>query len=231
MASSRTAIGTATLTASFALAMLSAAAFAGDLSVYRDFRFGADVPTVAKLARMNQAQVQTLHRRPALIQSLEWRPQSISWSAASEAAQSVVFDFSGGRLYRIAVDYDRRETEGLTADDMVEAISTAYEIPSDYPVPAKTVQTSMGDQEQILARWEDARYRFDLVLSSYGPGYRLVGIEKRAEAAAQSSSLEAARMDDLEAPRKEAARIAAEEVAATATQGRARIVNKPKFRP
>lgn len=231
MVSFRVTHATVALLSFLVLGLMSAPAVAGDLSRYRDFRFGAGVPTVAGLAGMNPAQAQAVHRRPALIQNLEWRPQSINWSAAAEAAQSVVFSFRNGELYRIAVDYDRNETEGLTADDMVEAISANYGTPSSYPAPVRMVLNSLGDEERVVARWEDSLYQFDLVLSSYGPGYRLVGIQKKADAAAQVSSLEATRLDDLESPRKEAARIAAELDAAKAIQGRARIVNKPKFRP
>lgn len=231
MVSPEVTIRGAALASLLALGMISAPAFAGDLSRYRDFRFGADVPTVARLAGLNPTQVQAIHRRPVLIQNLEWHPQSMNWAATSESAQNVVFSFKGGELYRIAVDYDRHETEGLTVGDMVEALSVNYGIPSNYPVPAKLVETPLGDQEQLLARWEDPLYRFDLIISSYGSGYRLVGVEKRIDAAAQTSSLEAARLDELEAPQREAARIAAEQVAAQAAQGRARSLNKPRFRP
>lgn len=231
MASLGVSIRKTTLTSLLVLGVMSAPAFAGDLSRYRDFHFGADLPTVAKMAGMNPAQAQAIHRRPALIQNLEWHPQSINWSTKTESAQNVVFSFYGGELFRIAVDYDRKETEGLTADDIVEAISVTYGIPTTYPAPAKIVLTPLGDQEEVLARWEDPLYCFDLIRSSYGPSFRLVGVLRKVAAAAQASSLEATRLDELEAPQRDAARIASEQEATRAMLERARIVNKPKFRP
>lgn len=213
------------------LVLGAAPAIAGDLSRYRDFQLGADLPTVAKIAGMSESQALAIHRRPDLLQNLEWRPQTLNWSARAESARSVVFGFHNGGLFRIEVDYDRNETEGLTADDMVEAVSITYGIPTSYPMPARTEQTSLGDQEQALARWEDPQYRFELIRSSYGPSFRLVGVLKKLEAAALRSSLEATRLEDLEMPQREAARVAADQDAAKAMQGRARIVNKVKFRP
>jgi hypothetical protein len=59
----------------------------------------------------------------ALMQELQWRPQPLGTSSQTESAKDVVFSFYEGKLFRIVVDYDRYETEGLTADDFVDAIS------------------------------------------------------------------------------------------------------------
>ena len=40
--------------------------------------------------------------------------------------KEVVFSFYDGELFRIVVNYDRYQTEGLTAEDFVEAISATY---------------------------------------------------------------------------------------------------------
>ena len=97
--------------------------------------------------------------------------------------------------------------------------------------PAKAVQDPYGDQEEILARWQDPQYRFDLIRSSYGPTFRLVGTLTRLEAPAQAAATEAARLDDKEAPQREAERIAKDEETERAKLDKARLVNKPKFRP
>ena len=83
----------------------------------------------------------------------------------------------------------------------------------------------------ILAQWQDLQYRFDLIRSSYGPSFRLIGVVKGLEAQAQAATLEAKRLDDLEAPQRDAARLASEGEAAKAKLEKARLVNKPKFRP
>ena len=132
----------------------------------------------------------------------------------------MVFSFYDGELFRIAVDYDRYETEGLTADDFVDAISATYGTAAKPAAPAKAVPGSYGDQEEVLAQWQDSQYRFDLIRSSYGPSFRLVGVLKRLEAPAQAATLEAKRLDDQEAPQRDAARIASEEEAAKAKLGK-----------
>ena len=211
--------------------VMPAATLAGDLSKYRNFQLGTDLSTVAKQAGANPSQAKVIHRRPALIQELEWRPQPLGSSSQTEPAKEVVFSFYDGELFRIVVDYDRYETEGLTADDFVDAISATYGPAAKPAAPAKVAPGSYGDQEEILAQWQDSQYRFDLIRSSYGPTFRLVGVIKRLEAPAQAATLEAKRLDDQEAPQRDAARIASEEEAAKAKLEKARLVNKPKFRP
>lgn len=211
--------------------VMSSAALAADLSQYRGFRFGSDLSIVAGHAGANPSQAKVIHRRPALIQELVWEPKSLGSSSRTEPAKEIVFSFYDSELFQIAVDYDRYETEGLTADDFVEAISATYG-PSAKPAsPAKVASPGYGNQEEIVAEWQDSQYRFDLIRSSYGPTFKLVGIMKRLEAPAEAATLEAKRLDDQEAPQRDAARIASEEQAAKTTLEKARLVNKPKFRP
>jgi hypothetical protein len=211
--------------------VISAATLTGDLSNYRNFRFGTDLSTVVKQARANPAQAKVIHRRPALIEELEWRPQPLDASSQTEPAKQVVFSFYDGALFRVVVDYDRYETEGLTADDFVDAISAMYGPATKLSPPAKVASGSYGDQQEILAQWQDPEYRFDLIRFSYGPTFRLVGVMKRLEGPAQAATFEAKRLDDQEAPQREAARLASEEEAAQTKLEKARLVNKPKFRP
>jgi len=211
--------------------VMPAATLAGDLSKYRNFELGTDLSTVAGQTGANPSQAKVIHRRPVLIQELEWRPQPLGASSQPEPAKEVVFSFYDGKLFRIVVDYDQYETEGLTADDFVDAISATYGPGAKPAAPVKVAPGSYGDQEEILARWQDLQYRFDLIRSSYGPRFRLIGVVKGLEAQAQAATLEAKRLDDLEAPQRDAARLASEGEAAKAKLDKARLVNKPKFRP
>ena len=211
-----------------AVASLAAAA---DLSKYRDFQLGADLPTVARLIGASPSQAKLIHSRPALVQELAWRPQSLGPSPKVESAEAVSFSFYNGTLFRIGIKYDRYATEGLTAEDFVEAISATYGPPAKLRPPVRPLKESYGDQEETVARWEDPQYRFELVRASYGPTYTLVGILKSLEAPVQAANVEAKRLDDLEAPQRDAARAEAEQNAKAATLEKARVVNKAKFRP
>ena len=204
---------------------------ADDLSKYRAFQLGADLPTVAKLMGVDPSQAKLIHSRPALVQELEWRPQTLGPLPKPESVEEVIFRFYNGTLFRIAVKYDRYATEGLTTEDFIDAISVIYGPAATLPPSVKPEKDSYGDQEETIARWDDPQYRFDLVRASYGPTYTLVGILKSLEGPVQAAKVEAKRLDDLEAPQREAARAAAEESAKVATLEKARLVNKAKFRP
>ena len=209
---------------------LQAASPTGDLSKYRGFQFGADLAAVARQAGVDPSQVKVIHSRPALIQELEWHPRSPGVSHLTESAKSVVFSFYADELFRIVVDYDRYETEGMTDADFVEAISAIYGTAAQPAVSAKVAQ-GYGQAEEIIAQWQDPQYRFELLRYSYGPTLKLVGVSKKLEAPAQAAATEAKRLDDQEAPQRDAARLASEAGAAKAKLDNARIVNKPKFRP
>lgn len=213
------------------LAAMPATAPAGDLSKYRDFQLGMDLADVAKHAGMVPSQAEVIHRRPALIHELKWRPQSLGLPSRPESAQEVIFSFIGGELFRIEVKYDRYETEGLTVGDIVDAMSTAYGMPETPTAKVKALPRLYGDVEEVIARWQDSSFRFDLIQSSYGPSYRLIGVQKQLDAAAKTSTAESRRLDDLEAPQRDAARLESQAEAAKAKLEKARLLNRPKFRP
>lgn len=205
--------------------------FAGDLSRYRDFQLGMDLPTVAKHARMSPSQANVVHLRPALIQELEWRPRPLGPSSQAEPAKEVIFSFYNGELFRIAISYDRYDTEGLTPADLVEAISATYGT-ATRPVAASSASPApYGDSDEVVARWQDSQYSFDLIRSSYGPSFRLVAASRRLDALAQTAIAEADRLDQQEAPQRNVARLKKEADEERAKQDKARLANKPNFRP
>lgn len=214
-----------------AFGVMSAIAWPADLSKYRNFQLGADLPTIAKQVGANPPQAKAIQRRPALIEELEWRPQPLGPSAQSESANQVIFSFYDGELFRIAITYDRYETEGLTADDFIESISAIYGIAERPVAPASAVRGQYGDKEEVVAQWQDSDYCFSLIRSSYSPIFSLVGLLKRLQAPAQAAITEAKRLNDLEAPQRAAERIADEKETELVKLERSRLLNKPKFRP
>ena len=218
------------LTAALLLGVAAAPANASDLSTYRKFRFGTDLATIATQTGVDASRVKIVHLRPALIQELEWRPGYLGPTTDPDTVKELVFRFYQGELYQIAVSYERFGTEGMTVDDFKEAISTTYG-PAVAPVPSTALpaEGSSGSDE-VVAQWKDALHQYDLIRSAYGPTFRLVGTQKKLETLAQAAAVEAARLDDQEAPQREAARRAHDEQAAAAQLDKARLTNKPKFR-
>lgn len=209
----------------------SRAITAAELSKYREFQLGSDISTVARQAGTSAAEAKTLHRRPVLIQEIQWRPGKPGAAPVGETAKDVVLTFADGKLFRITVKYDRYDTEGLTTEDLVEAISTTYGAAVTPPPKVKSTQTYYEDEEIVLAQWQDPQYRFELIRTSYGPNFRLVGVEKELDALAQAAIRKALSLDEQEAPQREAARVASDAKAAGVKLDKARAENKPKFRP
>jgi hypothetical protein len=204
----------------------------GDFSRYRSFRIGTDLATVAGQARMDPSRAKVVHRRPALIQELEWRPQPLGPSTQAEAVSEVVFSFYNGELYRLVVNYDRYKTEGLTAEDLIAAISANY---GDATRGAGEIvlPSIYGDNEtlEILARWEDAEYSFNLVRFSHQTSFTLVAVSKRLDVLARAAVIEAVRLDAQEAPQREIALQDRQAEESRAQRDKARLANKPGFRP
>ena len=209
---------------------LSAAASPKDLSTYRHFRLGSSLATVATMVGANPSEAKVIHLRPALIQQLNWRPQPLGASSQTESVQEVVFSFYDGVLFQIAINYDRYETEGMTADDFIEAISATYGTAERPTLPVNSTQEQYGDQEEVVARWQDSQYSFELTRSSYDRSFKMIGVLKRLKAPVQTAINEAKRLDDQEAPQRDAARKADEKEAERAKLEKARLLNKPKFR-
>jgi hypothetical protein len=204
-----------------------------DLSRYREFQFGMDLSAIAKLADMKPSEAKVIHRRPALIQELSWRPRlSLSSLPQADPVRTIFFSFCNGELFRIVVNYDRYKTEGLTTEDVVEAISAEYGTATK-PVAELVFSSSQvyDDSEVVIARWEDSQHSFNLFRSSYQPTFGMIGFSKRLDALARAAVVEAIRLDEQEAPQREVERQQRQDEENRAAQTKARRGNKPNFRP
>src|SRR6266487_5409190 len=181
---------------------------AQDLSRYREFQFGMNVVAVAKQADVKPSEAKVIHQRPAVIQELEWRPQRfLASSPQAEPVKEILFSFYNGELFRMLVNYDQHKTEGLTDEDMVEAISAKYGI-ATRPATKITLLLSSSfhvynDIEKVIARWEDSQYSFNLFRSSYQPTFGMLVFSKSLDALARAAVVEAIRLDEQEAPQRE----------------------------
>jgi hypothetical protein len=205
---------------------------APDLSRYREFQFGMDLAAVAKLVDMNPSEAKMIHRRPAVIQELEWQPQLSLTSSQADPVRAIFFSFYNGELFRLVVNYDRYKTEGLTTEDVVNAISALYGTATkpDAEVVFSSSQV-YNDSEVVIARWEDSQYSFNLFRSTYQPTFGMVAYSKRADTLARAAVAEAIRLDEQEAPQREIERQKKQDAADRAAQEKARLGNKPNFRP
>jgi hypothetical protein len=175
---------------------------AQDLRGYQGFQFGTTLVAVAKQTGMKPSEAKLLHQRPAMIQELWWYPPLGSSSLAMDPVREVIFSFYNGELFRMVINYDQDRTEGLTDEDMVEAVSARYGIAAR-PVATVVLFSSSqiyNESQKVLARWENPQYSFNLFHYFYQPGFGMVAFSKRLDTLAQAAVVEAFRLDKEEAP-------------------------------
>jgi len=203
---------------------------------YRDFQLGGDLASVAALAGIDQSTAKVIHERPALMQDLEWRPThwtSDTITAQSDPVQRVNFSFYNDQLFKVVVDYDRDRTDGLTAADLIDAISETYG-PASKAAVKKTSMSGMGvesESGEVIGRWTGADYSVALYRSSYSTAFRLIVTMPKLDAQARAADAQAYRLDTLEAPQREIARQKKEADEAKVSHEKARATNKATFRP
>jgi len=208
---------------------------AQDLSAYRGFRFGSDLSSIAAQTKLNPSDAKMIHRRPASIQELEWRPGRTLGpsSVPSDSVKALLFSFYNGELFQIVVRYDRDQTEGLTDSDVIDAISSTYGLAGRPTGKGITFSTSQvyNDSEKVIACWENEQYSFNLYRSSYEPTFGMIIFSKRLDILARAAVATAIRLDEQEAPQRELAGQNAEAKKSRLAEEKARLLNKAAFRP
>jgi len=226
-------IGARILAMSIAWVVMSSSVIsAQDLSRYREFQLGMSLVAVAEQAGITP-EARVLHQRPELIQELMWQPPRVLGpSPQGDSVRKVLFTFFNGQLFRIVVNYEWDRTEGLTVEDVVEALSETY---GPATLPATEIISSWSrvstDSDRIMAHWEDPQHSLNLVRPSYASTFGLVVFSKRVDTLARAASVEAIRLDEQEAPRRVIERKQKQEDEDHARQEKARTANKAIFRP
>jgi hypothetical protein len=202
-----------------------------DLSRYRVFEFGSSVVNVARLAGIS-AEPRVVHQRPEIIQELMWLPVSVAPSdGAADSVRKVIFTFYNDQLSRIVVSYDRERTQGLTSEDLVEAVSAMYGVTTPLAQGITFQVIPPATQEKFVAQWEDPQYSVTLFRSSYLSTFGLVLLSKRLDGLAKVASAEAILQDDREAPEREVERQRTLTPENRLSQDAARRANKAIFKP
>ena len=176
-----------------------------DLSKYRGFSLGMRLPELSSQVDLRPLQTKLIQKHPAVIQELTfWPINSSDYSLQADSVWQIFFSFYNGELFRILVTYDRDATHGLTAEDMVEAISTKYGTATR---PAGEINFPTNElyrsTEKIIARWEDSQYSINLVRSKFLNSFALVMFSKRLDAQADAAIAKSIKLEGQEAPQKE----------------------------
>jgi len=218
----------------FVIVFLIPLVYAQDLSSYRNYNLGMNLAAVAEQADMKVSEARLICERPAVIQELEWRPEnSYNSSAQADPVSGIRFVFYGDELYRILVSYNHDRTNGLTNDDLIESISVKYGTPTN-PAETISIYSSMyiySQDEQVIARWEDLQYSYNLFRFSYQSIPGMLIFSKRLEPLAQAAIVESKRLDAQEAPQREIDRKRKQDEKNKAAGQKVRPTNKANFRP
>ena len=149
---------------------------------------------------------------------------------AADSVQKVLLTFYNNRLARIAVSYERSRTEGLTAEDLIEAISATYGTALS-AVGAAPGSSAGNVDDRLLARWEDADTSITLFRSKYLSTFGLVLLSKHLDALTTVAHAEAILLDEREAPARESARQQKRSDDDRLKEEAVRRVNKAAFKP
>ena len=181
---------------------------AQDLSKYRQFTLGMSVARLLERTGQKMADVKMIHGRPAVIQELTWWPPNLpGTSFQADTVEEILFSFYNGEFYKISLTYDRASTEGLTALDMMNAVSAKYGQAINVAPEVDSAKIDSYDVKQkLVATWEDSQYSFNLVRSTFSDGFGLTIYSKRAHAEAELAIAEAVKLDKQEEPQREAER-------------------------
>ena len=212
------------------LILLSTSAVsAQDLSKYRSFSLGMRLAELSKQVNATPDDVAVIHQNPALIQELTWWPVPSDQSSASvDPVQTILFSFYSNELYKIVVTYSGSATQGLSAEDLVRAVSAEYGAAT---VPfAETNPSTNGaynNTQEAIAFWEDSQYSVVLSRSPLSGSFQLVLFSKQLNSQAEAAIADAIRQEREAAPQKMVARAKKEADALEAV----RRANLKAFRP
>ncbi len=204
---------------------------------YRDFVLGSHLAHVLEQLHVTASAVTLVHQRPALIQDLRWRapyfPLGVK-QPRKDPVQQIVFSFCDDQLFRIAIEYDRNQTAGMTDADMIAALSERYGLPL---TPARPLTASafgpraVGESSTPVAQWGSGDVVVVLLRLAFGSGFQLVVSSERLDGIARAAAAESIRLDQSEAPAREIARQKRDADETRLTLEKARAANKAAFRP
>jgi|SRR5579872_1816154 len=222
----RSTTAVAVLCGLMATSMLSAA----DLSSYRGLKLGMNLAAASKMAGSRPSDARIVQKRPGMIQEMNWELRPAQANPKPDPVKDGLLSFYNGELFRVIVTYDRYKIEGMSADDMVQAISATYG-PATKPTAEIAYHSNYAEVAPVLARWEDAEYSYDLVRTGDRSSFALILYSKKLETLAMASIVEAARLDADEAPQRELDKQKKRDDDDRLALDKARAVNKPNFRP
>ncbi len=174
-----------------------------NLSTYRKFSLGASLASISRQSGQD-AQANLIHQSPAVIQQLTYWPIGTFYPVRPESVSQILFSFCDQRLYKISVTYDGGATQGLTDDDMVQAISARYGTATRfYPEIALPANDEYAPSQEAIASWRDSDTSVILFHNTDLDSFGLTIASRSLTAKADAAIAESLQLEKQEAPQKE----------------------------
>lgn len=205
-------------------------ASAQDRLGYRAFVLESSVDTIVAASGARASDTRALHKRPALIQELEWRaPYTSASNEPADPVRMILFSFCDNALYQLLVTYDRGRTDGLSNSDIIDALSSTY----GAPVPAASRHRPLDSASDtiVLAQWERDGSSLTLLRGVYAADYQLMLTSTVLSTRARGAIREAAKLDIVDAPKREEEQRKKDAADAVAAREKIRASNKAAFKP
>jgi hypothetical protein len=203
---------------------------------YREFKLGSSLGLVLSQVHLTASDVVRIHARPSLIQDVRWTTSFFiadTIEPQKDPVEHIVFSFIDDQLFRLAIDYERTRTEGMTDADMIAALSGRYGAPMPAPKPAKpSIFDRAGvETSKRVAQWSEGDAMVVLSRSAFTGAFQLLVTSVHLDALALTATAEAVRLDQREAPARDAAQQKEHADDARLAKEKARLANKAAFQP
>lgn len=190
---------------SLALSLLCVPALgAQKFSKYREFSLGSSLNSVTKQTGVTVDEIKAIHQAPVLMQKITyWPGESGDAPTQPEAVQQLELSFCNGKLYSVNVLYRTSATEGLSDEDMIQAVSATYGVATRLAAgkaPAEPLSFNTADVQ--LAIWEDSQSSATLSRSPLSQSFHMMILSKQLQIEADAATAQDVAQEAADAPER-----------------------------
>jgi hypothetical protein len=168
------------------------------------------------------------------VQELRWHARYArrGTAPAGDPVDRLVFSFYEHRLFRIVVDYAPDRTDGMTASDMVGAVSALYGSPVRRTLASQSEPTAPArPAETLIAEWTSGDQSVALLSLQGQTAFRMIVVSSALQRLAREGGAREAPVDRPDWPSIEGARTRATLLGAEPLRQITRRANVASFVP
>jgi hypothetical protein len=220
---SRPLVVAAIVVAALGLATSATLARAQGRQHYRTYAMGDSLQAISRQLGQPVVDATSTPAASGAVQELRWHARDVREGTVTsgDPVDRLVFSFYEHRLFRIVIDYAPDRTEGMTADDVVAAVSTLYGAPRPRTLTSGDDESlPEGSTETVIARWTRGDQSVALLAIEGQTAFRLIIASAALQRLARASGAREAPADrpdwaSIEAAPNRAVLIAGEPTAVT----------------